>query len=80
MHITLRLICQILSRIAGEMSLLWGRKHGEQTAASFTQPVTLIHVYAYFYMCYTAKKCNVRLQYVKYALNERYITYVKRMD
>ena len=27
-----------------------------------------------------SKKCNVRLPYVRYALNVRYKTYVKRMD
>ena len=35
MYIILRLICEILSKIAVKINFLWGRKHGVYEAASF---------------------------------------------
>ena len=44
MYIILRLICEILSKIAVKISFLRGRKHGVHAAASFAQPVTLLYL------------------------------------
>ena len=40
MYIILRLICEILSRIAVKISFLWGRKHGVYAASSFAASIT----------------------------------------
>ena len=44
MHITLRWICESLSRIAVKISFLWCRKHCVYAAVSFAAIVTLWHL------------------------------------